>query len=163
MATLEELKVKRANEKRKVTNVNNSILAQVTEGYDAELETQLRKLATEYTGFITAHNAYAAALESGGASTVGHAQHNDYLALEAYFNEMDKWHRNARHQVTLVKAKEEFGDNWDAYRRGRNCLAPVKEMSEAQLREIDGAKVLLDSIVPRCRSSRRTLMTCSGP
>ena len=37
MAALEDLKVKRANEKRKVTIIHNSILAQTAEGFDVEL------------------------------------------------------------------------------------------------------------------------------
>ncbi len=153
MVTLEDLKVKRATEKRKVTSVYNSILAQVTEGYEEELENQLRKLASEYSGFIAAHNAYAAGLESKGASVAGHAQHNDYLGLETYFAEMDKKVRNARYQVTFVKVREEFEDDWDAYRRGRNrlikLLQPVKDRSDAELLEFDGAKVLLDSANPQ--------------
>ena len=153
MVTLDDLKVKRATEKRKVTSVYNSILAQVTEGYEEELENQLRKLASEYSGFIAAHNAYAAGLESKGASVAGHAQHNDYLGLDAYFAEMDKKFRNARYQVTFVKVREEFEEDWDAYRRGRNrlrkLLQPVKDRSDAELLEFDGAKVLQDSANPQ--------------
>ena len=100
MVTLEELKVKRAIEKRKVTNIYNSILAQTAEGFDVELETQLMKLAAEYSGFVTAHNAYAAGLEGQGAAAAGHALHTDYVNLDAYSTEMDKRYRNACYQVT---------------------------------------------------------------
>ena len=50
MAALEELKVKRANEKRKVTNTHNSIIAQTAEGFDIELENQLRSWPPSTTG-----------------------------------------------------------------------------------------------------------------
>ena len=96
-------------------------------------------------------------------SIEGHAQHNDYMALETYFGEMDKRYRNACHQVTSVKVREEFGNDWDAYRRGRNhlneLLAPVKEMPEAQMREFGfgraKSKVLLESIVPKLEKFER--------
>ena len=41
------------------------------------------ELVSEYTRFITAHNAYAAGLESKGASVAGNSQHIDYLSLDA--------------------------------------------------------------------------------
>ena len=43
--------------------------------------------------------------------SVSHAQHIDYLSLDAELTEMDKRFRNALYQVTFVKVREEFEDD----------------------------------------------------
>ena len=40
-----------------------------------------------------------------------HAQHINYLSLDAELTKMDKRFRNARYQVTFVKVREEFEDD----------------------------------------------------
>ena len=75
------------------------------------MQNQLGKLASEYTRFITAHNAYAAGLESKRVSVAGHPQHIDYLSVDTQLTEMDKSFRNARFQVTFVAQEFKFEKN----------------------------------------------------
>ena len=46
-----------------MTQAFNGLIIRAAEGYDENLETQLKKLSHAFSGFVTAQDAYAAGLE----------------------------------------------------------------------------------------------------
>ena len=152
MVTLEDLKTKRSTEKRKVTQAYNVLLSQAADGYDEDLENQLKKLSHALTSFVQAHDAYAAGLERE-ASAAGHALHADYIGLDDYFKDVEVKLRRGRAEVNYVKAREEFEDDWEHYRviKGQvlKALNPINGKTVAEIQADEGAKVLHDRLKPK--------------
>ena len=64
MVTLNDLKMKRTTEKRKVsTSYNNIINRLAGGGYDEELVDMMKRLTHEFNSFTTAYHAYADGLD----------------------------------------------------------------------------------------------------
>ena len=152
MVTLEDLKTKRTTEKRKVTQAYNVLLLQAADGYDEDLENQLKKLSHAFTGFVTAYDAYAAGLERE-ASAAGHALNGDYIGLDDYFKDVESKLRRGRAEVNFIKAREEFEDDWEHYRviKGQvlKALNPFNDKTVAEIKADEGAKVLHDRLKPK--------------
>ena len=152
MATLQDLKTKRSTEKRKVTQAFNGLIIRAAEGYDDNLESQLKKLSHAFSGFVTAHDAYAAGLERE-ASAAGHDLHADYAGLDDYFKEVESNLRRGQAEVNFAKARFEFEDDWEHYRVIRSqvlkAFLPLDGKTVEQIQRDEGAKVLHDSIKPK--------------
>ena len=70
MVTLNDLKMKRTSEKRKVGTSYNNIINRLTLGngaYDEELVDMMKRLSHEFNSFTTAYHAYSDGLDKEGA------------------------------------------------------------------------------------------------
>ena len=161
MVTLNDLKLKRTTEKRKVsTSYNNIINRLAGGGYDEELVDMMKRLTHEFNSFITAYHAYADGLDKEGAAVTGHAHHADYQGQEAYFDEVSKKVSTANFKINLTKAKQETEELLGSYQDDRASLTSkldsVKNKSVEDLMESHEVKALHDEVIPQVRSFEET-------